>query len=288
MRHGALPLCAPGGAPWCNGSATVPAAPAASIYIRPMRARRVVALVLGALVLGGCGGANPTARPPDPVAAALASAQVDLRKVVHTAELTVRVDDAIHAAEEATRLVAGAGGLVFAHTSERREARLTLKVPPDTFEPVIAGLADLGLALKRASKAQDVTEQVVDLEGRLRTTMASAERLRVLLADARSTGEIAGVESELAKRETETESLQGRLRVLTSQADMATINLRLTERGDIEVRAEVPAFDKALRAGWGALAIVARVGVAGAGFVLPFAPVGLAGWWALRRRRRMA
>ena len=60
------------------------------------------------------------------------------------------------------------------YTSEGREARLTLKVPPDTFEPVVAGLVELGLPLKRASKAQDVTDQVVDLEGRLRTSQASA------------------------------------------------------------------------------------------------------------------
>ena len=174
---------------------------------------------------------------------------------------------------------------MFAQTSERREARLTLKVPPASFEPVIAGLGDLGSALKRQSKAQDVTDQVVDVEGRLRTALASADRLRSLLGDARSTGDIVGVESELAKRESEIESLQGRLRLLSSQVDLATINLRLTERGDLQVKAEVPAFAKALRAGWSVLGVVARAGVATAGFVLPFAPLGLAGWWAVRRRR---
>ena len=249
-----------------------------------MRARTVVALVALASVAGGCGNAKRVAQPPDPVATALASAQVDLRKVIHTADLTVRVDDAPRATEEATRLVAGAGGLLFAQKSERSESRLTLKVPPASFEPVISALGDLGLALKRESKAQDVTEQVVDVEGRLRTAMASAERLRGLLGDARSTGDIVGLESELAKREGEIESMQGRLRVLASQVDLATINLRLTQRGDIELRAEVPPFTKAVRAGWSVAVVVVRAGVAATGFVLPFAPLGLLGWWALRRR----
>lgn len=250
-----------------------------------MRARRVLAIVLLGVVAGGCGGASTTAPPPDPVAAALASAQVDARKVIHTADLTVRVDDAARATGEATRLAAGAGGLVFAQTSQRRETRMTLKVPPDTFEPVMAALGDLGVALKRQSKAQDVTDQVVDLEGRLRTALASAERLRALLGDARSTGDIVSLEAELAKRESEIESLHGRLRLLSSQADLATINLRLTERGDLQLKAEVPGFTKAVRAGWSALAVVVRAGVAAAGFLLPFTPLGLAGWWALRRRR---
>lgn len=252
-----------------------------------MRARQVPAVVVLALVAAGCGGAAKTAAPPDSVAAALASAQVDLRKVIHTADLTVRVDDAAGATEEATRLVAGAGGLVFAQTSEPREARLTLKVPPERFEPVMAALGDLGLALKRQSKAQDVTDQVVDLDGRLRTALASAERLRALLGDARSAGDIVSLESELAKRESEIESLHGRLRVLSSQVDLATINLRLTERGDLQLKAEVPAFTKALGAGWSALAVVISAGVATAGFLLPFAPLGLAGWWAVRRRRHV-
>ena len=65
----------------------------------------------------------------------------------------------------------------------------------------------------------------------------------------------------------------------------ATINLRLTERGDLQLKAEVPAFTRAVRAGWSALEVVVRVGAAGAGFLLPFAPLGLAGWWAVRRRR---
>jgi hypothetical protein len=250
-----------------------------------MRARRLVALALGALIASGCGGADKAARPKDPVDAALASAQADLRKVVHTAELTVRVDDAARATDEATRLVAGAGGLVFAQRSERREARLTLKVPTDRFEPVLAGLGELGVALTRESKAQDVTDQVVDIDGRLRTATASAERLRALLSDARSTGDIVSLEGELAKRETEIESLQGRLRLLSSRVDMATVDLRLTERGDLRLQAEVPTFTRALRAGWSAAAVTVRAGVAAAGFVLPFAPLGLAGWWVVRRRR---
>jgi hypothetical protein len=250
-----------------------------------MRARRVFAITVLTLVAGGCSSARQTAQPADPVATALASAQVDLRKVIHTADLGVRVDDAARATQEATRLVAGAGGIVFAQTSGRGDSRMTLKVPPETFEPVMAALGDLGTALKRQSKAQDVTDQVVDVEGRLRTALASAERLRSLLGDARSTGDIVSLESELAKRESEIESLHGRLRVLSSQVDLATINLRLTERGDIALKAEVPPFSRALRASWSALVLTVRIGVATAGFVLPFTPLALAGWWAIRRRR---
>ncbi len=221
----------------------------------------------------------------------LSTAQADLRKVVHTAELTVRVADAARATEEATRIVTGTGGIVFGQTSDlqgRRETRMTLKVPPDRFEPVLAALGSLGQALRRESKAQDVTETVVDAEGRLKTALASADRLRALLSDARSAADIVGVESELAKRESEIESLQGRLRVLASQVDLATVDLRLSERDDLRLKGDVPAFATALRAGWVVLVNVGLVGVAAAGFLLPFTPLVVAGWWAVRRLRRAA
>lgn len=251
-------------------------------------------MVAFALMGAGCGLGGKEANPhvadrTRDVSASLLGAQVDLRKVVFTSDLTVRVADAASATQQATRVARDAGGLVFAQSSDlegRKETRLTLKVPPDRFESVLTGLSELGRALKREIKAQDVTEQYVDVDGRLRTAQASVDRLRGLLGDARSTSDIVAVEAELAKREGEIESLQGRLRVLSSQVDFATVNLRLTERGDIEVTGEVPAFLKALRAGWVAVLNVVLVVVAVAGFSVPFVPFAVLGWWAVRRYRR--
>jgi hypothetical protein len=244
-----------------------------------------------ALVVAGCGSGQDAAdqqgggaeRSP-----AALTVQTDLRKVVYTADLTVRVGDAAQATQEATQLSKDADGLVFAQSSDlegRQEARLTLKVPPDKFESVLASLAGLGRALERDVKAQDVTEEVVDVEGRLKTAQASADRLRALLGSATSTADVVAVEGELAKRESEIESLQGRLRVVNSQVEMATIHVLLTERTDLEVNRELPGFLKALRAGWVALLNVLLAIVAVAGFLLPFTPLALGGWWVVRRYR---
>jgi len=260
--------------------------------MRP-RLRRVVGpLVAVALVLAGCGSAQDRAdvQSREGIAPADALAvQVDPRQVIYTADLVVRVDDASRATERATQLARDAGGLVFAQSSDlegRKESRLTLKVPPDRFEAVLADLAGLGEALRRDVEARDVTAEVVDVEGRLKTAQASADRLRALLGGAASTADVVAVEGELAKRESEIESLQGRLRVLDSRIDLATVNVRLTEAADLEVSREVPGFVKALRAGWVAVLNVLLAAVAVAGFLLPFTPFALAGWWAVRRRRR--
>jgi hypothetical protein len=258
---------------------------------RPFR-ELLVLLIAIALLAAGCGVRHDVAEDGPPVGGdsvrSLAAAQTDPRQVVYTADLTVRVGEVARAVTDAVRVATDANGVVFAQSSDlqgRKEARLTLKVPPERFESVLADLARIGRALKREVKAQDVTEEVTDVEGRLRTAQASAERLRTLLGAATSTADVVAVEGELAKRESDIESLQGRVRVLTNQVELATIRVSLTESAELEVSAEVPGFLKALRAGWVALLNVILAAVAVGGFVLPFAPLGVLGGWVVRRRR---
>src|SRR5205085_11901921 len=109
---------------------------------------------------------------------------------------------------------------------------------------------------------------------------------RTLLGAASSTPDIVAVEGELAKREGEIESLAGKLQILTSQVDLATIDLRLTERADLRVNRDVPRFPATLRTGSVALLNLGLALVAAAGFLLPFTPLPAAAWWITRRHRR--
>jgi Domain of unknown function (DUF4349) len=211
------------------------------------------------------------------------------RDVIYTADLVVRVSDVEGTTPEAVALAEEAGGLLFQQQSDlegEQETHLTLKVPPAELNPVLESLGDLGTVVRRDVSAEDVTDQVVDLDGRLQSARASADRLRALLADAASTTALVEIEAELARRESEIESLEGQLRVLNSQVELATINLRLTERSDVEVSDDLPGFVSGLRSGWVALATIALVLVVIVGFLLPLLPVAGVAWWAVRRYQR--
>lgn len=211
------------------------------------------------------------------------------RQVIYTADLVVRVADVERATDQAVALAEDAGGLLFEQRSDLegdQETDLVLKVPPDELDGFLAALVDLGTQLRRDLQAEDVTDQVVDLDGRLASARASADRLRSLLAEATTSTALVEIEAELARRESEIESLQGQLRVLTSQVELATVNVQLTERADLEVSDDLPGFVAGLKTGWVALVTVVLVLVVGVGFLLPFAPIAGGAWWIVHRVQR--
>jgi hypothetical protein len=218
------------------------------------------------------------------------------RSVIRTAQLEVRVDDVAAAAQAAVGVAERAGGYLADEQSaygDEPSASLVLKVAPDRFTGSLTELGELGEVVSQSAGSDDVTEAVVDLEGRLAAARASVERLRQLLGDAADVPQVVAVEAELARREGELESLSGQLRTLESQVDLATITLRLTlppAADDPTVSEDIPGFLAGLRIGWVAFANLLGGAATVAGFALPFVALAVvlgvpALWW---RRRRAA
>jgi hypothetical protein len=220
-------------------------------------------------------------------------AQIDTgRSVVSSASLTVRTTEVEAVAAEAVSIADDAGGLLFAEEAvygDRPDTVLTLKVPLDRFDTVLADLGDLGELIRRNVSTEDVTDQVVDLDGRIASAEASVLRLRELYQRAGSVAEVAVVEAELQQRESELETLRGQQRTLDAQIDRATIMLTVTSE-DLPVPDEdEPGFTDGFEAGWDTLVAIARATAVAAGALLPFVPVALAFAVlivALRRRAR--
>jgi len=237
----------------------------------------------------------------DPGAAVRSVAQLVStdRAVIRTAELEVRAGDVPEASDRALTLVEAAGGFLANQRSDlegRARAVLTFKVPPADFLRVLADLAELGDLITRRVGSDDVTGQVVDLEGRLAAVTASVDRLRALLAEAADVPQVVAVEGELARREGELESLTGQLRSLRAQTDLATVTLTLAPPprrapdAEPEPSDDIPGFYAGLRTGGAAIVNVASAAATAFGFLLPFllaaAVLALPGRWAWRRWSR--
>ncbi|MGE0793757.1 MAG: DUF4349 domain-containing protein [Acidimicrobiia bacterium] len=232
--------------------------------------------------------ASPVAALPagEPVASTLP------RVVVHTAAVTLGVDDVPAAVRAATRLAVEAGGLVASSQQgdEGEDATVTLKVPPAAFDQVLDGLDGLGERRSQQVGSDDITAQVVDLDARINALRASVDRLTDLIGRAANVGEVVAAEGELTRRTAELEALEGQLRQLRATADLSTITVRLQAPGQPAeaVSDRVPTFLDGLDRGWGALVGTGAVVLVVFGAVTPWLiPLGLvvAGWTVVRRRR---
>jgi Domain of unknown function (DUF4349) len=276
------------------------------------RIRTVLLIASAALALGACshsvndkaassGADAASATTVGPGAAAVnadtkvpkGQALTASRQIVYTAHLQVRVTDVDAASNHATTIVDGVGGYLFsqdANLQGQADETVVFKVPPADFPRVLEQLAGLGTPLEKTVATNDVTDQVVDLQGRLDTAEASAQRLRALFTNAGNVNDIVTIENDLESRESEVESLQGQLRLVKNQVQLATVTLTLTTRGAPHVTKSKPppGFTRALSAGWKAFAASVRVALTVVGATLPF--VGFAGLVAgivvfVRRRR---
>jgi len=222
---------------------------------------------------------------------------VQERSLIYTGTITVEVDSVVSAADAATGIAVGAGGLVSGDNrtidAGRSQATLILRVPANQFESTLDALARLGTEESRQVNADDVTEQLIDLDARIAAQQASVSRVQALLAQAQSISEIMSIESELTRRQADLDSLTQRRAKMAGLVDLATITAVLhgPDAPSTVPQEEQTGFLAGLRSGWhGFLASVAGV-LTVAGYLLPWVVViGLPLWlilWLLRRRRRV-
>jgi hypothetical protein len=256
----------------------------------------------GSLADGGGGaagdeaaGGGREAAPPLALATGRAEvARAAQRDVVRTGTMAVRVDDVDDAADAVRALARDSAGFVADEQADAgdHEVHLTIRVPADRFEDVRRQVDDLGDVVSEKVEARDVTAEVVDVDSRVRSLRASVDRVRALLARAGDVVQLATVEGELARRETELEALLGQQRVLKDQVALGTLTVELGRDAEPTPVEGVPGFGDALHRGWVALVDVVRVAVAAVGLALPFlVPAALAAlafrWWR-RRPGRLA
>jgi hypothetical protein len=203
------------------------------------------------------------------------------REIVYTVDLTVEVDDVAAAVRQAATMAASAGGFVASETTEGDNASLTLRVPTQTHTDIVTRFEDLGEVRNRFRSAEDVTEEVVDVEARIASQRRSIERIRALLDQAVNIQDVVRIESELATREAELDSLLRRQEELAKLTALATVSVTFVATGSADDDANV-GFTSGLRGGWNALVDAARVAMAIVGALLPFpivaTAVGVPAW----------
>jgi hypothetical protein len=240
----------------------------------------------------GAGAGAAADQPQDAQQKAPDNVDVENRSIIYTGTMTLRVKNVDAAAAQAIGYATGAGGFIGGdqrHTDGLSSSgTLTLRVPAAKFNSVLDLLKGVGDEKDRQVSAQDVTDQVADVDSRIKTAQASVERIRALMARAQTIGEITSLESELSRRESDLESLQARKRRLDGLTALSTITVVLLGP-EAPVSKEDTGIMVGLRNGWSAFTASLRVALTVLGWLLPWILfVGVPIYvlvWAVRRYR---
>ncbi len=223
--------------------------------------------------------------------------------IIYTAQLTVRADNVSSAADQAAQIAEGVGGYVSSeiasadpdHPSEAT-ASVQLKIPVASYRATLGQLTSrLGTQLSLQQQAQDVTEQVPDVNSQVTSDEAAITQLRALLSHAGSVGDLLSVQNQINDEESSLESMQAQQRALSHETTYATVTLTLLgpkAKPLVHRPKAPPSLAGGFGAGWRALRITVSWTLAFLGAIAPFAViVAIAGYviyrgrrWLIRRR----
>jgi hypothetical protein len=145
------------------------------------------------------------------------------RQVVLDAGLRLVVVSADEAREEVLAAAKAAGGYL-----QQSDARsIVVRVPAARFEEVLANIERLGEVVERNVRAEDVTEELFDIELRIENARRSRERMLAHLEKSERLEDTLKLEAEIARLTEEIERLEGRKRLVASRVAMSTIRVEL-------------------------------------------------------------
>jgi hypothetical protein len=216
------------------------------------------------------------------------------RRIVRQAALDLELEDVDAAVARLTDLVEASGGYVAdtqVHGEGTATARATISayVPASGFGRALHELERFGRPTARRVTGQDVSEEFVDLEARVRNLERHEAQLLGFMGRAQKVADLVSLESELARVRGEIERHTGRIRFLRARSEMAGIRLNLLRAGgpaDARLAGAGERIRLAFAAGWKAAFDVA-VGLAA--MVAQLSPLALAAavaWGLYRRVRR--
>jgi len=225
------------------------------------------------------------------------------RKIIRNAEIALEVEEPAPAQQRISSIAEQNGGFVV--TSEIRQAgssstsvTIVMRVPATRFGDAVEAIRTGGGKVQREKiTGQDVTEEFIDLEARIRTKVALEQQFLEIMKQAKSVSDALEVQTQIANVRTEIERLEGRKRFLENQSSLSTITVIVSSPSPV-VRTESSGFWTAIKRAFGdaidvgssiIIGFIRFAGVAIPVFILIILPILIVlriAWKIVRRRWR--
>lgn len=170
--------------------------------------------------------------------AANSSAQAIERKIIRNGNVTLEVSSPMESLQRIFSIAESRGGFVVTSEMSQQSSEdksksaqsvnLIVRVPALQFDQAMNEIrATATRVVLEKRTGQDVTEEFIDLEARLKNQRALEAQFLEIMKRAAKVEEALDVQSQLAEVRTEIEKIEGRKRFLENQATLSTINITL-------------------------------------------------------------
>ena len=155
------------------------------------------------------------------------------RMIVRNGDVSLVVEDVADARDEIEQLAAGFSGWVVNSNiyGEEEEMRgwISIRIPSDKFDQALVELRALAVRVtSESTSTQDITEEYVDLQSRLKNAEATEGQYLALLERAEEVDDILSIYEALSRIRYEIEQIKGRIQYLEQTSAMSLISVNLT------------------------------------------------------------
>lgn len=185
-----------------------------------------------------------------------AIAAQDNRKLVRTADLTIRTRAFAETSQKVQSTLTEMGGYVeslYEHgeTGSRRLS-LYMRVPSEKLDDFLLALEGAGRVTDRSESTTDMTTQYQDNDARLATLYAKRDRLNELLLKAEDVSDLIEIESAIADTQYQIDRYETSQRDIDRQVDMSAVSLSLIEEKPADIAQADLTLGERIRAGFAA------------------------------------
>lgn len=158
------------------------------------------------------------------------------RKLIWTADLEFQVRNVDKSTLSITKLSekydAFVSNMELTHSNYTISNTISIRVPNKKFQSLVNAIKGESLFMDRANiSSNDVTEEFVDLESRLKTKREVRDRyVQILNTKTGSVEDILNAEEAIRVITEEIEAKEGRLRYLSNQVDLSTVTITMYQK----------------------------------------------------------
>ncbi len=158
------------------------------------------------------------------------------RKIVRNADLQLEANSSEESQQKITAIAESKGGFVVESQQSSSDVRattrdiitMTVRVPSAKFNETLDEIRKTASrVIVETIKSDDVTEEFIDIEARLKAKRSLEEQFLEIMKRANSVEDALSVQKQLAEVRGEIEKIEGRKRFLENQASLSTIKIRL-------------------------------------------------------------